>query len=386
MRRLVAALLLGGVFAASSAPAAAVVTENVPRAWIVALRDGAAPSALSHVGHVTGYIPELRLARVIASRRSEVDALPVVRWVEPDRIRYIADKPNDPLWDHQWPMRVMNVLEGWERETGTRYPVLVGVVDTGVALDHPDLQPRLVGGFDFVNRDEFADDDHGHGTHVSGVISAIPDNRVGIAGVSWGAKIMPLKACADSGGCNDFAVVQSIVFALAHGAKVVNLSLGGAGTSCPPYYEAAADLAEQTQTLLVAASGNAAQDGNPLSYPASCDGFVSVGATDVNDAWARFSNHNEFVDLSAPGVAIMSTLPTDKSPRATPGYGVFGGTSMAAPHVAALAALLYSQHPDWTPAQVEQRMKETAVDLGRRGRDDRFGAGRINVARALRAR
>jgi subtilisin family serine protease len=170
----------------------------------------------------------------------------------------------------------------------------------------------------------------------------------------------------------------------------VNISLSGATGSCPQEFALAGALAGAAEVLLVASAGNAAQDGNPVSYPASCDGYVSVGATTPADAWAPFSVHNDLVDLSAPGVAVPSTIPPGLAGMpddpSTPGYGPANGTSMAAPHVAGLAALLFAQHPEWAPAEVEARMEETAVDLGARGPDQYFGAGRIDVGRALTAR
>ncbi|MDQ3953686.1 MAG: S8 family serine peptidase, partial [Actinomycetota bacterium] len=223
---------------------------------------------------------------------------------------------------------------------------------------------------------------------VAGIVAAEPDNRRGIAGVSWGASIMPLKACGPEGACGTYEVAASIAFAALRGAKVVNISLSGPLDGCPAEFRLAAALAETEDVLLVGSAGNSAQDGNPVMYPAACDGYVAVGATAQDDRWAPFSEHGDFVDLSAPGVRVPSTLPPGlviPDDPATPGYGPADGTSMAAPHVSGLAALLFAQHPEWTPLQVEEHMEATAVDLGKRGADDYFGAGRISIGRALRA-
>lgn len=352
--------------------------------------------ALESAGaEVTGEIETLRLAevRMQASQLGILEVDPVIEWVHPEGSTEIAGAPrppNDPLLDRQWPLRKIGVLRGWRTEDGTGAEVIVAVVDTGVDPSHPDLTANLVPGFDFVSDDDDPADDFGHGTHVAGVIAATPNNRKGIAGLSWGAKVMPLKACGVTGACDNFPVVAAIAFAVQNGAKVVNLSLAGAEAGCPPEFDLVARFASARGVLLVAAAGNSAQEENPVMYPASCVGFVGVGATSSADEWAPFSEHNEWVDLSAPGMSILSTIPPGLRGMvddvATPGYGPADGTSMAAPHVAGLAALLFSQHPDWTPLQVEERMESTAVDLGKPGRDPFFGVGRIDVAAALGGR
>lgn len=335
---------------------------------------------------VTGRIRELRLLRisVVGNRVHVYRKSPLVRWVERERVRRVFDKPNDPLFWMQWPFRQLKISAAWRKEPGTTHPVTVAVVDTGIDMSHPDLAGRVGSGHDFVNNDDSPQDDNGHGTHVSGVIAANSDNREGIAGMSWGAKVMPLKACDSQGTCSDFALVASIVTAATSGAKVVNLSLGGASPACPRAFQVAARFAEARGVLLVAAVGNTAAQGNPINYPAGCDGYLGVGATDPFDRWARFSSHAKYVDLTAPGVQVLSTLPPDFSDKRTPGYGLLNGTSMAAPHVSGLAALLFSARPEWEPVDVKQKMERTAKDLGKKGWDPFFGHGRINVAKAVR--
>lgn len=337
---------------------------------------------------VTGRIDRLRLvqATIRPSLVPQLRRHPAIEWIERERATRVLGETNDPLIRNQWALRKLGVFKGWRAEKGQSAPVTVAVVDTGVDPSHPDLQHRLLAGFDFVNYDRDPSDDHGHGTHVAGVIAARPNNRIGIAGLSWGARILPLKACDSAGACGNFEVVASIVRAIEEGARVVNLSLGGPARGCPPEFELAATLAEMRGVLLVAGAGNSAQEGNPFLYPAACDGYMGVGATSPDDEWADFSQHGDFVDISAPGVTILSTLPPllpmEDDPNNS-GYGVADGTSMATPHVAGLAALLLSQHPDWGPGDVQNRIEKTAVDLGRKGRDPYFGAGRIDVVRAL---
>ena len=390
-QRLAAVALAGALVAAGAASSGAAGTAT----YVVRVRPGAGLAAVEAAAgatgaRVTGAVPALRLLEVEAPPGA-AEALRdsgAVAWMHRERLLDLTGaRPDDPLFPDQWPLRTMEALRGWRVERGTTNEVVVAVVDSGVDYSHPDLQDRMVPGFDFVNLDDDPADDHGHGTHVAGIVAAEPDNGTGVAGVSWGARIMPLKVCPEDGGCGTFEVASAIAYAVQGGAKVVNLSLAGAAGGCPRELELAATLAESRDVLLVAGAGNSAQDGNPVMYPAACDGYVAVGATALGDRWAPFSEHGDYLDLSAPGVGVPSTIPPGlagmQDNPTTPGYGPADGTSMATPHVAGLAALLFALHPDWTPLQVEEHMEKTAVDLGERGADDYFGAGRISIGRAL---
>lgn len=385
MRRAWLAAGVASVLVAAAAPTPAGVPQRV--AIVVAFDDAASRAAAARAAgaEVTGSIRPLGLERWLVSPAAlaRLDSAGVA-WFERDRTLHVFDRPNDPLLAGQWAYEKLAFARAWKLETGASSPVLVAVVDTGVDETHPELEGRLVAGRDFVYQDDAPDDEHGHGTGVSGIVAANTDNREGIAGMSWGAKIMPLQACNENGGCSMFAVAQAIVWAATHDARIVNLSLGGAMPSCARTLQAAAAFATARGTLLVAASGNAAQQGNPANYPAACEGFMAVGATNAFDEWATFSDYGPHVAVSAPGAAITTTWTRDNSPAATRGYITSDGTSFAAPHVAGLAALLWSQHPDWTPPQVRARIEESAVDLGPEGHDPWFGHGRIDVAKALR--
>ena len=260
----------------------------------------------------TGTIAALRLLEVEIDPRyeRELSASPLVDWAHRElTLEVTGARPNDPLFRRQWPLQTIGAVEGWRVEDGVGADVTVAVIDSGVDASHPDLRKRTLAGFDFVNLDEDASDDHGHGTHVAGIVAAQPDNRRGIAGVSWGARILPLKACDFTGTCGSFEVAAAVAFAVEQGADIVNISLGAAAGGCPAEFALAGAAAEAAGVLLIASSGNSAQDGNPAGYPASCDGYVSVGATTPQDDWAPFSVHNELVDLAAPGVAVPSTIP-----------------------------------------------------------------------------
>lgn len=355
--------------------------------WVAGTTLADRSDVLGEVGAAAGStIPAIHVTRVWTSPRVArfLRSHPLVDWVEREEEIRTLGRPNDPLLTYQWAVHRIKVVRAWGKELGTRYPVTVAVVDTGVDLSHPDLGGRFVPGADFDQVDLDPSDPNGHGTHVSGVIAANAGNRAGIAGLSWGAKVMPLRACNQGGGCADHAVASSMVHGILTGARVVNLSLGGPDDECRGVYRAVADLALRRGVLLVAASGNSADDGNPTIYPAACDGYFGVGATNAADEHADFSSFGAWVDVSAPGATVLSTLPPRDERVFFPGYGFASGTSMAAPHVAGLAALIFSLHPRWTPARVARRIMKTAVDLGRPGRDPRFGAGRINALAALR--
>jgi thermitase len=387
VRRTIAIGTCALMLLAGASPSPADISE-APVPMVVHLDRDATPAeraaARSAAGAVrTGSIPRLSLERWLVPAGTVPRVAGVVEWAEPDRTLYVFDSPNDPLLPQQWAYKALRLERAWKLERGVGAPVVVGVIDTGIDATHPEMEGRLVPGRDFVDNDDMPEDVYGHGTGVAAIALANTDNRHGIAGMSWGAKAMPLKTCNEDGACSMFAVAQAIVAASVAEARVVNLSLGGAMPSCPRTLGTAATFAEARGSLLIAASGNSAQQGNPTNYPAACDGFLAVGATNVLDDWASFSDYGDHVDVSAPGASITTAWLPEKTPRATRGYITSDGTSFAAPHVAGLAALLWSQHPDWTPAQVETRILETAADLGPEGRDPWFGHGRIDVVKAL---
>jgi subtilisin family serine protease len=226
-----------------------------------------------------------------------------------------------------------------------------------------------------VNLDSLADDDYGHGTHVAGIAAAVSNNDLGITGVSWGAKIMPLKMLNASGTGTTFNLAKAIYFAVDNGAQVINMSLGASCGSGWPEVEDAVDYAVAKGVLLIAAAGN----NQPYVFcPAAIADVVAVGATSATDVRASFSNYGPELEVVAPGVDIYSTLVGG-------GYGTTNGTSMAAPFVAGLAALLRSSDPALTAGDVTTVIQNTSDDLGSPGWDPLYGHGRINAWRALAA-
>jgi subtilisin family serine protease len=255
--------------------------------------------------------------------------------------------------------------------------VIIAVVDSGVNAAHPDLSDRVVSGYDFVNNDDDPSDDHGHGTHVSGIIAATANNGIGSAGLCPLCSIMPVKVLDSSNVGTWSAVAAGIVYAVDQGANIINLSLGGHSNT--QIIQDAVNYAAAQGVLVVAAAGNGRTD--TLFYPAALENVVAVGATRNDDTRWSLSNYGEWVELSAPGYAVYSTY--HDLNNYYQGYTFMSGTSMAAPHVAGLAGLLLSQQMDRTPADLRSLMAASAVDLGDPGKDIYFGSGRINASRAL---
>lgn len=336
-------------------------------------------------GVVTGRVEDPALDRVAVTDASLYRAGGLVLAVEPQRVwTTLGVKPKDPLLRDQWGLKKVKAFDAWRIERGLKKDVTVAVLDTGIDASHEDLEGRLVPGYDFVNLDEQPQDDEGHGTHVAGIIGANSSNRKGIAGLSWGTKIMPIKVCEAAGSCPTFDILAGAVDSVRRGADILNLSLGGAG-ACDFISNTIFEWIRDQGAFTVVAAGNSALDGNPSMTPANCDNTFAVGAIDEKGKPAPFSSHGNFVDISAPGVMIWSTYPPVKSfATGHIGYAPLSGTSMASPMVAGVAALVKARHPDWTPAQIEERLLKSATDAGPKGRDDRYGKGVVNAFKAVR--
>ncbi|BCR04430.1 hypothetical protein DESUT3_14990 [Desulfuromonas versatilis] len=289
--------------------------------------------------------------------------------------------PNDPSLASQWGMTSIAAGQAWNFVTGNP-ELVVGVVDSGIDYRHEDLSGKVVSGYDFVNGDGDALDDVGHGTHIAGVIGAQTNNGKGVAGLNWQVSFLPVKVLGANQMGSTSALTQGIYYAVNNGAKVINLSVGSLAN--PSYLLAAVNFAHSKGCLLVAAIGNGG--GNILEYPAAYPKVLAVGATDRNDVrvanstWG--SNFGSHIDLVAPGQGILSTIPGNR-------YQAWDGTSMAAPHVAGVAALVWSANPSLTNDQVADILIKTADDqVGNPtedvpGWDPYYGWGRLNALRAV---
>ena len=261
--------------------------------------------------------------------------------------------------------------EAWAISTGN--PIGVAVIDTGIDYTHPDLAANYAGGYDFFNLDDDPMDDHGHGTHVSGTIAAAMDNLTGdpatpegVVGVAPHARLYAYKVCGADGTCNDFAIEQAIARAIADGAKVINMSMGA--TDVSQTLSASVQDAWNAGLVIVAAAGNDGLE-NELFYPAAFANVISVAAFDEDHGRASFSNFGSWVDIAAPGNVIMSTYPMAAcDPSAVPGdtgcYTWLSGTSMASPHVAGAAALVWSRGDVTTNQQVVSLLLRSADPNG----------------------
>lgn len=327
-----------------------------------------------------------------------------VEYVGPNYYVYAAFLPNDPLFARQWHLDNrgtggINMERAWNIQRGSP-DVIVAVVDTGVAyedfdrfLQAPDLANTLfVPGYDFVNDDEHANDDHGHGTHVAGTIAQSTNNGVGAAGVAFGCSIMPIKVLDHEGSGTVFNVARGILFAVENGATIINLSLGTYGSS-QMLRDAVAAAYEQGVTC-VCAAGNGAIFGHPISYPAGYAEFcIGVGATRYDERRSWYSTAQTYVDVAAPGGDLSVDQNRDGYPdgilqqtfQGDPrdfAYWYLQGTSMAAPHVSGVAALLASRGVT-RPDKITDAITMTARDRGPVGWDKEYGWGLIDASAAL---
>lgn len=299
---------------------------------------------------------------------SEYRKDPAVAYAEPNLIYRIADFPNDTDFSKQWalhntgqtggtPDADIDAPEAWDIEKG-KPAVLIAIVDTGVDYNHPELTGRVRTDIDkdFINNDDDAMDDHGHGTYCAGIAAANTNNARGIAGVCRGCQILPVKVLDSNGSGSAESVAQGIQYAAQVGAKIISMSLGYASNcGCSQTVARAINYAFERGSLLIAASGNDS-DKERLSYPASSPRVMSVGASDHRDQEADFSNRSPALDILAPGKDVYSL---DRGG----GYRTANGTSAAAPHVSGVAGLVWSARPTLTNVQVWWILYHSADDL-----------------------
>ena len=428
-----AALLTAGAW-----PAAARAAQAVPGEVVVAYEHGASGHAAAAAAGLHAGAPAVLRVRDPRAAIARLRSTPGVRYAVRNVVAHAAADPappgggfipNDPGrgkvaggWaTQQWNFvgtYGVNAPQAWQNAINARAPggkgVTVAVLDTGIAyssrppfLRSPDFAAsQFVRGYDFVDGDPYPFDRNGHGTHVAGTIAERTNNGVGLTGLAYGVKLMPVRVLDDLGAGDAVNIAAGIRFAADHGARVINLSLEFDATVVAtdiPELISAIQHARAEGALLVAATGN---EGTPrIAYPARANGVLSVGATTEHGCLSEFSNDGKGIDLVAPGGGSDAPLNGDANCESgEPGRGIsqvtlldggtvrsFGipsnyeGTSMAVPHVSATAALVIATaaigaHP--TPAQLEQHLESTARDLGLRGYDTNYGWGLIDAAAA----
>ncbi|CAM3955825.1 S8 family serine peptidase [Mesobacillus thioparans] len=276
--------------------------------------------------------------------------------------------PKDPGVEFQWHLSKVELPQAWDVTRGSA-EITVAIVDGGVQTDHPDLKGKIIHPFDIVTGSPVIYGDF-HGTHVAGIIAA-SHNNIGVAGIAPNIKIMPVNVFkGDSASVYD--VVRGIYYAADHQANIINLSLGSRSYS--QALANAVDYARSKGVVVIAAAGN--ENTYLRTFPAAFQGVIGVSATNSNDEITRFSNYGDYIDLAAPGEGIYSTINGSS-------YQYSDGTSMAAPIVSGVSALILSKNPFLSPDDVEMILTRSAIDLGLEGRDYYYGAGRIDAYRAL---
>ncbi len=303
-------------------------------------------------------------------------------FIEPNYVYKALGTPNDPEYSKQWNLRSINVEPAWEDTKGSG--TTVAVIDTGVTQVTDLKETKFVPGYDFVNDKVDASDDNGHGTHVAGTIAQSTNNDYGVAGVAYEANIMPLKVLSAEGGGTVADIAEAIRFAADNGADVINMSLGGGGES--QAMQEAIDYAYHKGVVIIAAAGNSNEDS--ASYPARYPRVIGVSALDSSGEKAFYSSYGAGVDISAPGGSTKEgeaggILQQTINPETNAEYfGAFQGTSMAAPHVAGVAALIKASGVKDPEAVTEVLQKSARVI-----KDDAlnyYGAGHLDANAAVK--
>jgi serine protease len=335
-----------------------------------------------------------KLAADLKSRDASVE------YAEPDRMMHPLFTPNDSMYSQQWDYFEatggMNLPAAWDKSTGTG--IRVAVIDTGYR-PHADLSGQILAGYDFISDTAVSNDGNGrdsdasdpgdwvtagecgsgqpaensswHGTHVAGTIAALTNNGTGVAGIAYGAKIVPVRVLGKCGGYTS-DIADGIIWAsggtvsgvpsIAARAQVINMSLGGGG-ACDTTTQNAINSARSRGTVVVVAAGNESQNASN-SNPANCAGVIAVAATNRSGGRASYSNYGTIVDVAAPGGdngdGILSTLNAGTTSPGADSYASYMGTSMATPHVAGVVALMLAKNPALTPDDVEARLKSSA--------------------------
>ncbi|MBY6087189.1 S8 family peptidase [Priestia flexa] len=297
---------------------------------------------------------------------SELDE---VEYAEANYVFEASYIPNDPFYSFQYGPQKVSAPSAWD-VTQSNAGIRIAILDTGVQPNHPDLASKLVPGYNFIDNNTDTNDFNGHGTHVAGIAAATTNNGAGIAGMAPLASIQPVKVLSNSGSGLLSQVADGIIYAVNQGVQVINLSLGSPQDTIT--LEGAVNYAASQGVVVIGAAGN--NGSNALTYPAAYANVIAVASTTSSDQRSVFSNFGTWVQVAAPGSSILSTYPTST-------YSYLSGTSMAAPHVAGLAALLAAQGR--SASQIRTVIQNTCDPII--GTGTNWVYGRINADRAVRS-
>jgi thermitase len=300
---------------------------------------------------------------------------------------------NDPMSTDQYALDRVQARQAWDITEGDP-ETIIAIVDTGIDLTHPDLKDKLLPGFSAL-KDKVDDhnqtkggDDNGHGTHCAGIAAGIGNNGQGISGMAHKNKVIPVRVLGGAGSGSLFSIAKGIDWAATSGAKVISMSLGGPSSAMDMVVDRAVQKALKNNVSVVAAMGNSGKEEH--SVPACLKGVIAVGATDSTDKKASFSTWGDNISVSAPGVQILSTMPTypvflTEEYGISQNYAKLSGTSMATPAVSGIVGLLRSQFPNLNVAQVKEKLQNSTDDQGAAGFDKLYGFGRVNAFKAVSA-
>ncbi|MGH8993464.1 MAG: S8 family serine peptidase [Acidimicrobiia bacterium] len=364
-------------WAASPALAVSPAPPSGAGTYVAVTRDGSGQVQVERFGAGS--------SRQLSAEIASLDVTGDVLAVERDRtVSVLGSIGPDPVRAEQWPLDRVAYEATWPAGDGRG--VVVAVVDSGVDAGHEDLAGAVLPGWDAITDSPGGGvDPVGHGTHVAGIIAARAGNGRGTRGAAPGALILPVRVLRPTGSGSLSDVVEGIVWAVDHGADIINLSLGGEGGG--PTYRSVLAYARERGVVVVAAAGNSAEKGNPVMYPGADPDVITVASVDPADVRAPSSGVGPWVDIAAPGVMVAAPCPVPATmcPRSSlpAGYAYLSGTSTATPHVSAAAALLLSARPDLSPAAVQSLLTGTADDLGPAGLDSEYGAGLVDPGEAL---
>lgn len=350
--------------------------EHVTGDWIIKWNSEQRDKALYENSIVVQEDPELNITVARPSSHADLNqwvqqwsSSKAVQYIEPNQKVSVSAKPNDELYRFQRNLNLIGAELAWDKVTSNT-GITIAFIDTGVDLDHPDLKDSLVKGTNLLDSKGTPKDDHGHGTNVAGIIAANGNNSIGITGLLWKSKLMPIKALGSDGSGDEATLGRGIRYAVDNGAKIVVLSLGLYKYS--NFMQEVVNYAEEKGVLLVAASGN---DGKDVKYPAAYPSVLAVGGIQQDKTIERKSNYGPELDIVAPWM-VFTTARNN-------GYDYNEGTSMAAPQVAAVAAMIWAQNPQYKPYQIRNQLRLSAEDIGTPGWDEQTGYGLLRADRAL---